>query len=99
MSKRASPDVLPEDGKLLPDPDYEAHIDYRWGCEGLKKTIWNLMNTAEGEDKKSSSPIVEDSKSSNAHCISYKIKDLSKVQEIHFCICLLAVVKETGFID
>lgn len=72
------PGAYTEDGKLAPDPDYEAHIDYRWGCEGLKKTIWHLMNTAEGEAN-ASSPIQEDVKSSNAHCISYIIKDLSKV--------------------
>lgn len=73
------PGTHTEDGKLVPDPDYAAHIDYRWGCEGLKKTIWHLMNTAEGEGK-SSSPIKEDLKSSNDHCISYKINDLSKVR-------------------
>lgn len=75
------PGIQSEDGKLSPDPDYAAHIDYRWACEGLKKTIWKLMNTVEGEEasKKPSSPIEEDSKSSNAHCISYKIKELSKV--------------------
>ncbi|XP_027342593.1 probable sucrose-phosphate synthase 2 [Abrus precatorius] len=76
------PGTFTEDGKCSPDPDYAAHIDYRWGCEGLKKTIWKLMNTTEGEQKKSSSPIVEDLKSSNAHCISYKIKDLSKAKRV-----------------
>lgn len=70
-----------EDGKLFPDPDYASHIEYRWGCEGLKKTIWKLMNTPEGEHKAkdSVSPIQEDEKSSNAHCIAYLIKDHSKV--------------------
>ncbi|AES70069.2 putative sucrose-phosphate synthase [Medicago truncatula] len=75
------PGTYTEDGKLVPDPDYEAHIDYRWGCEGLKKTIWHLTNTLEGREK-SSSPIEEDLKSSNAHCISYKIKDLSKAKRV-----------------
>ncbi|BAT88868.1 hypothetical protein VIGAN_05250300 [Vigna angularis var. angularis] len=75
------PGTYTEDGKLLPDPDYEAHIDYRWGCEGLRKTIWNLMSTAEGE-KKPSSPIEEDLKASNAHCISYKVKDLTKAKRV-----------------
>ncbi|KAG6731180.1 hypothetical protein I3842_01G116700 [Carya illinoinensis] len=73
-----------EDGKLLPDPDYASHIDYRWGCEGLKKTIWKLINTSEGGENsyESSSPIQEDVKSSNAHCISYLIKDPRKAKKV-----------------
>ncbi|GLT97758.1 hypothetical protein SLE2022_153070 [Rubroshorea leprosula] len=75
---------IEEDGKLFPDPDYASHIDYRWGCEGLKKTIWKLMNTPEGEGKShcSSSPIEEDVQSSNAHCITYTIKDPKKVKKV-----------------
>ncbi|KAI4317531.1 hypothetical protein L6164_025393 [Bauhinia variegata] len=78
------PGVCTEDNKLVPDPDYAAHIDYRWGCEGLKKTLWKLMSITEGEEnsKNSSIPIEEDLKSSNAHCISYKIKDLSKAKKV-----------------
>ncbi|KAJ4846030.1 putative sucrose-phosphate synthase 3 [Turnera subulata] len=73
-----------EDGTLFPDPDYTAHIEYRWGYEGLKKTIWKLMNTAEGGKQlsESSSPIQEDEKSSNPHCITYIMKDLSKARRI-----------------
>ncbi|GLT52340.1 hypothetical protein SLA2020_256880 [Shorea laevis] len=73
-----------EDGKLFPDPDYASHIDYRWGYEGLKKTIWKLMNTPNDEEKShsSSSPIEEDVQSSNAHCITYLIKDPKKVKKV-----------------
>ncbi|KDP39346.1 hypothetical protein JCGZ_01103 [Jatropha curcas] len=74
-----------ENGKLLPDPDYASHIDYRWGGEGLKRTIWKLMNMTEGgeKSKESSSPIQEDTKSSNAHCIAYHINDSRKVMKVH----------------
>lgn len=72
-----------EDGRLFPDPDYASHIDYRWGCEGLKKTIWKLLNAPDGDrNSAASSHIQEDLKSSNAHCISYLIKDPSKVDEL-----------------
>jgi sucrose-phosphate synthase len=78
------PGVHTEDGKLSPDQDYAVHIDYRWGVEGLKSTIGKLMNASDGDaNNKKTSPIEEDLKSSNAHCISYKIKDLSKVSEIY----------------
>ncbi|XP_030507407.2 probable sucrose-phosphate synthase 3 [Cannabis sativa] len=76
---------IEEDGKLFPDPDYESHIDYRWGCEGLKKTVWKLLNTVEGNENSDQSycSIEEDSKSTNSHCISYLIKDPSKVMKVH----------------
>ncbi|TKY57214.1 sucrose-phosphate synthase 3 [Spatholobus suberectus] len=77
----AGPGINIEEGKLVPDPDYEVHIDYRWGCEGLKKTIWKLMNGEENSEK-ASGPIEEDLKSSNAHCISYKINELSKAKKV-----------------
>lgn len=70
-----------EDGTLLCDLDYASHIEYRWGIDGLKKTMWKLMNTTDvgGKTVQSGGPIQEDEKSSNAHCISYLIKDPSKV--------------------
>ncbi|KAL6991511.1 sporulation-specific protein 2 [Sarracenia purpurea var. burkii] len=71
-----------EDGKLFPDPDYASHIEYRWGCEGLKKTIWKLMNSHEGGSPDSSSPIEEDVESSNSHCVSYLMKDISKAKKV-----------------
>ncbi|GMH20281.1 hypothetical protein Nepgr_022122 [Nepenthes gracilis] len=75
-----------EDGKLCPDTDYASHIDYRWGCDGLKKTIWQLMNTQDGSrgdaSNQSEGPIVEDLNSSNPHCVSYFIKDSSKATKV-----------------
>ena len=66
------------DGKCLPDPDYVAHIDYRWGHDGIKRTIEKLMNNQELE--KSPTRVVEDDlKSSNEHCVSFFIKDPNKV--------------------
>ncbi|KAI8524426.1 hypothetical protein RHMOL_Rhmol13G0149400 [Rhododendron molle] len=76
------PGTYSEDGKLCPDRDYVSHIDYRWGCDGLKKTIWKLMNTHEGGSPHSSSPIEEDAKSNNSHCVSYLINDISKARKV-----------------
>ncbi|XAR48833.1 Sucrose-phosphate synthase [Bertholletia excelsa] len=73
---------IESDGKLYPDLDYASHIDYRWGGDGLKKTIWKLMSSQEGGATHSSIPIEEDFKSSNAHCVSYFIKDLSKAKKV-----------------
>ncbi|KAJ8449655.1 hypothetical protein Cgig2_001311 [Carnegiea gigantea] len=74
-----------ESGKLYPDPDYGRHIDYRWGCEGLKKTIWKLLSTQDGrapQHEKTMDQIEEDNKSGNSHCISYFIKDPSKARKV-----------------
>lgn len=75
-----------EDGTLFPDPDYLSHIDYRWGSDGVKKTIWKLMNAPDGEEPKSpnsSNPIKEDQVASSSHCLSYLIKDVNKVVKMH----------------
>lgn len=75
-----------EDGSLFPDPDYLSHIDYRWGSDGVKKTIWKLMNAPDGEEPKSpnsSNPVKEDQGASSSHCLSYLIKDVNKVVTMH----------------
>lgn len=78
------PGTQTEEGvKIRPDPDYASHIEYRWGSDGLKKTIWKLMNTTEDSKSNQSSGAIEhDVKSSNSHCLSYLIKDLDKVCKI-----------------
>ncbi|WCJ33170.1 Sucrose-phosphate synthase [Euphorbia peplus] len=72
-------------GKLLPDPDYATHIEYRWGSEGLESTIWKLMNANESgeKSKETSRPIKEDRRSRNPHCIAYHINDCKKLMKMH----------------
>ncbi|CAM8893059.1 unnamed protein product [Rhodiola kirilowii] len=72
------------DGKLVPDPDYASHIEYRWGYDGLKKTVFKLMSTTEGLEKpeQSSCAIEEDKNSKNAYCISYLINDPKKARKV-----------------
>ncbi|KAF3794156.1 putative sucrose-phosphate synthase 2 [Nymphaea thermarum] len=74
-----------ENGKLCPDRDYASHIDYRWGYDGLRKTITKLMNSSEMRNVKSSNSsivIEEDETACNAHCISYLVKDPKKAKNI-----------------
>lgn len=66
------------DGKLRADPDYATHIEYRWGYDGVKRTLAKLMNS----DYEQS--VIEDLKSCNAHCLSFRIKDPSKVCNFAF---------------
>ncbi|XP_024983242.1 probable sucrose-phosphate synthase 2 [Cynara cardunculus var. scolymus] len=78
------PGTYEEGGKLTSDPDYTAHIEYRWGSDGLKKTIWKLMNMdgGEGTSGKQLKVIEEDARSSNSHCLSYMIKDVKKAKKV-----------------
>ncbi|CAO1947040.1 unnamed protein product [Urochloa humidicola] len=66
------------EGKLRPDQDYLLHISHRWSHDGLKQTIAKLMATQDG----SSDVIERDVVSSNAHCVSFLIKDPKKVKTI-----------------
>ncbi|XP_071705969.1 probable sucrose-phosphate synthase 2 [Rutidosis leptorrhynchoides] len=79
------PGTCEENGELQPDPDYASHIEYRWGSDGVKKTIWKLMNEPEstqGNTGKHVKVIEEDAKSSNSHCLSYLIKDVKKAKKV-----------------
>ncbi|XP_047319312.1 probable sucrose-phosphate synthase 2 isoform X2 [Impatiens glandulifera] len=73
------PGTYIQDGKLYPDPDYVSHIEYRWGSDGLKKTISKLMSSNESHSSKF---FEQDLEASNSHCLSYKIKDLTKARKI-----------------
>lgn len=68
------------------DPDYASHIAYRWGYDGVKRTITKLMNMQDGQvigkAENEALTVVEDVKSCNAHCLSFLIKDSSKLKPV-----------------
>ncbi|CAN6295745.1 unnamed protein product [Urochloa humidicola] len=66
------------EGKLRPDQDYLLHISHRWSHDGLKQTMPKLVVAQDG----SSDVIERDVVSSNAHCVSFLIKDPEKVKTI-----------------
>lgn len=58
---------------LQADKDYSSHIDYRWGYDGLRKTMARL-NTSDAESaNKESKILVEDARSCNPHCLAYTV--------------------------
>eukprot|EP01018_Ginkgo_biloba_P012399 Gb_17607 [translate_table: standard] len=59
------------DSPIYPDPDYDSHIDYRWGAEGLRKSMEKLSGPEDSQF------IVEDAEKSNSHCLAYKVKNIS----------------------
>ena len=68
--------------KLCPDPDYDSHIDYRWGGEGLRKTMSILIAPKRDGPKKQERVIFEDAEHSNVHCLAYAVKDSMRVRKV-----------------
>ncbi|PKA60941.1 putative sucrose-phosphate synthase 2 [Apostasia shenzhenica] len=73
------------DGRMRADQDYAMHIEYRWAHDGVKRTIMKLMNSQDGQgDDKAErflDVVAEDATGSNAHCVSFMIKDPSKAKK------------------
>ncbi|KAG7965621.1 hypothetical protein I3843_08G010400 [Carya illinoinensis] len=72
-----SPSGLP----FLVDLDYRSHTEYRWGGEGLRKTLvrWAAsINDGKGEGK----IVAEDEAGSSMHCYAFKVKDLSLIPPV-----------------
>ncbi|KAG0560445.1 hypothetical protein M758_10G176100 [Ceratodon purpureus] len=57
---------------LQADKDYSSHIDYRWGYEGLRKTMARL-NTSDAASANNDKIWIEDTGSCNSHCLAYTI--------------------------
>ncbi|XP_057957512.1 probable sucrose-phosphate synthase 1 [Malania oleifera] len=80
------PSSSSEDGPLgLPyvlDLDYHSHIEYRWGAEGLRKTLvrWAAsINDKKGEGEQI---VAEDESGSTTHCYAFKVKNPSLIPPV-----------------
>ncbi|KAE8732804.1 Sucrose-phosphate synthase [Hibiscus syriacus] len=71
-----------EDNTGLPfmvDTDYQSHIEYRWGGEGLRKT---LVRWATSVNDKNGEIVSEDESRSTVHCYAFNVKEPELVPPI-----------------
>jgi sucrose-phosphate synthase len=69
--------------KLHPDLDYNAHVEYRWGNDGLRKAMVNIVAAgsekgAENGKVKPGLALVEDRERMGHHRLAYKVVDLQQ---------------------
>ncbi|KAL7181857.1 hypothetical protein ACSBR1_040714 [Camellia fascicularis] len=68
---------------IIADLDYYSHIDYRWGGEGLRKTLVGWASSINDEKGVEGGPVVaEDESGSAKHCYSFKVKDPALVPPV-----------------
>ncbi|KAF3954467.1 hypothetical protein ACB098_01G105600 [Castanea mollissima] len=76
-SSEDSPSGLP----YVVDLDYRSHTEYRWGGEGLRKTLVRWV--ASINDGKAEGQLVEEDESgSSMHCYAFKVKDPSLIPPV-----------------
>ncbi|KAB2024883.1 hypothetical protein ES319_D06G116300v1 [Gossypium barbadense] len=76
------PSTSSEDGTGLPftvDLDYQLHIEYRWGGEGLRKT---LVRWATSVNEKKGQIISEDESRSTVHCYTFNVKEPESIPPV-----------------
>ncbi|GMI84235.1 sucrose phosphate synthase 2F, KAONASHI 2, sucrose-phosphate synthase A2 [Hibiscus trionum] len=76
------PSTSSEDSTGLPfmvDSDYQSHIEYRWGGEGLRKT---LVRWATSVNDKNREIVSGDESRSTVHCYAFNVKDPELVPPI-----------------
>ncbi|XP_039057230.1 probable sucrose-phosphate synthase 1 isoform X1 [Hibiscus syriacus] len=76
------PSTSLEDSTGLPfmvDSDYQSHIEYRWGGEGLRKT---LVRWATSVNDKNGEIVLEDESRTSVHCYAFNVKDPELVPPI-----------------
>ncbi|ERN14337.1 probable sucrose-phosphate synthase 1 [Amborella trichopoda] len=67
---------------FLFDLDYSSHIDYRWGGEGLRKTLVRWATSIVDKDDNEAQMVIEDEQHSSTHCFAFQVKKPSMVPSI-----------------
>ncbi|KAL8162014.1 hypothetical protein V2J09_013503 [Rumex salicifolius] len=62
---------------FVQDDNYHSHIEYRWGGEGLRKTLVKWSNERKAKD--GGQIIAEDESLSTNHCYAFKVNDLTSL--------------------
>eukprot|EP00850_Spirogloea_muscicola_P005647 SM000026S08896 [mRNA] locus=s26:320151:326233:+ [translate_table: standard] len=63
-------------GPLVVDPDYAAHIDYRWGGDGLRRTMARLTSgEADGLEGRNKRALIEESSRCGQYRLVYRVND------------------------
>lgn len=92
------PSHTSEDRPFVVDFYYHSHIEYRWGGEGLRKTL--VRWAASPSDKKSEKEeqiVVASEQLSTDYCYTFKVQKPGKVinPPLFFCCGLLHVIDDT----
>uniref|UniRef100_A0A0E0EK36 sucrose-phosphate synthase n=1 Tax=Oryza meridionalis TaxID=40149 RepID=A0A0E0EK36_9ORYZ len=75
-----SEDMLsPAELPFMIDLDYHTQIEYRWGGEGLRKT---LIRWAAEKNESGQVVLVEDEECSSTYCISFRVKNAEAVPPV-----------------
>ena len=70
-----------EDNPFVVDLYYHSHIEYRWGGEGLRKTLIRWAGSITDKKGENEEQIVtEDEKISTNYCYAFKVRNAGKVK-------------------
>ncbi|XP_047947544.1 probable sucrose-phosphate synthase 1 [Salvia hispanica] len=85
-----------DDNSFVVDLYYHSHIEYRWGSEGLRKTLVRWASSLTDKKGQKEELVVEDEETSADYCYSFKIqkpgvvpaaKELRKLMRIQALRC------------
>lgn len=83
-------DILtPQELPFSLDLDYHSQIEYRWGGEGLRKTLirWSAMETEKKGDKEERALVMDEDRSSS-YCFAFKV---ANPQVVRFFLLVLTI--------
>ncbi|KAJ4758091.1 Sucrose phosphate synthase [Rhynchospora pubera] len=66
--------LSPQELPFALDLDYHSQIEYRWGGEGLRKTLirWSALETEKKDDKEEQVVVIDEDRSSS-YCFAFKV--------------------------